>query len=212
MAKQMVFNAFLKWVTSSEVRPHIALKATELDALTQVYIEQQNTKGLLEILKELDYRKFAKIAVIKSRIEDHLNAPDLTIDPRPSIPSEEELNNAAQQESGGGKEESTHGREISFLELQIDRKFTYILICEDSDALYMPVRDQSGICIRINQNNVLGRPVYNLLKSKESRESRLLASLLEALAECEIEEVGMKRAELAALRRTIGKKIMLKQR
>ncbi len=201
----MVLSNLLKWVTSSETRPHITLKSAELDTLTDEYIKQRNYEGLAAILKELEYRKFTKVAGIKQKIESCLlDLPNKTASTDNSKESRAEQNKAQGVEKGSTTEEDNKPAKIT-PRLQANRKVRYVLIEEDSETLYTPIRDHTGITIRLNKNNSLGQKIYNQLTLEQGCESRYLAFVLEALAEIEIGEVGTKKNDMAMLRRKLGK-------
>lgn len=205
-----MLNTFVKWITSSESRPYINLKYKDLEALTEELISKGDTKSIEEIRKELGFRKFTKVSLLIEKVETYIVAaqrPQNTDKPTTQEKKNKATDLATHQEYFSKADEPDKTASFG---LHIKRVVSYKLMEGDSDALFTPVRDDSGITIRINKSNPLGSMIYEELTRNEENGPRLLGLLIEALAEYEIEEVGRTKRDMALLRRAIGKKFIMK--
>jgi len=205
-----MLRSFVKWITSSESRPFIKLQYKDLEALTERLIGEGDKKNVAEIRKELGFRKFTKVTHLIGKIEKYLavcqeseNHSKTVANTITNKVTMHEVRQRRPSEADDASKSWTTG-------LHIKRVISYKLIEEDSDALFMPVRDESGILIRINKGNPLGLIAYKELTSKKDEGPCLLRLLIEALAEYEVEEVGKARIDVALMRRAIGKKIIMR--
>jgi len=205
-----MLRSFVEWITSSESRPFIKLQYKDLEALTERLIGEGDKKNLAEIRKELVFRKFTKVSHLIEKIDKYLAVCQESEDhsrPPTKTSTNKETKRKAKEEKPSEAEDAGRSRSLG---VHIKRVVSYKLIEEDSEALFIPVRDESGIIIRINKGNPIGLMVYKEITSKKDKEPCLLGLLIEALVEYEIEEVGRARIDVARLRRAIGKKLIMR--